>query len=162
SRRRHTRSKRDWSSDVCSSDLLARFVWLLMPVLWCIQLGFKQPASLLSNPSAPLVFVLCCVLLAILLWRPLPRQQEKLPLRQVLTSLFLIAIPLTMAMASALGYHFSAITLMQRTLASVATLWLSVITYQIALRAITVLARQLAHRRAVLRRQYREQKGDVL
>src|SRR5699024_12007232 len=24
SRRRHTRSKRDWSSDVCSSDLLAR------------------------------------------------------------------------------------------------------------------------------------------
>src|SRR5699024_736621 len=25
SRRRHTRSKRDWSSDVCSSDLVARF-----------------------------------------------------------------------------------------------------------------------------------------
>src|SRR5699024_12032569 len=25
SRRRHTRSKRDWSSDVCSSDLLGRF-----------------------------------------------------------------------------------------------------------------------------------------
>src|SRR5699024_2373563 len=153
-----------WNALFCRQlhQRLARFVWLLMPVLWCIQLGFKQPASLLSNPSAPLVFVLCCVLLAILLWRPLPRQQEKLPLRQVLTSLFLIAIPLTMAMASALGYHFSAITLMQRTLASVATLWLSVITYQIALRAITVLARQLAHRRAVLRRQYREQKGDVL
>src|SRR5699024_11965910 len=26
SRRRHTRSKRDWSSDVCSSDLAADFV----------------------------------------------------------------------------------------------------------------------------------------
>src|SRR5207249_8465183 len=26
SRRRHTRSKRDWSSDVCSSDLIAREV----------------------------------------------------------------------------------------------------------------------------------------
>src|SRR5207249_8793109 len=26
SRRRHTRSKRDWSSDVCSSDLLFEFV----------------------------------------------------------------------------------------------------------------------------------------
>src|SRR5207249_5204702 len=26
SRRRHTRSKRDWSSDVCSSDLLAEIV----------------------------------------------------------------------------------------------------------------------------------------
>src|SRR5699024_12474538 len=27
SRRRHTRSKRDWSSDVCSSDLLAGGAW---------------------------------------------------------------------------------------------------------------------------------------
>src|SRR5207249_8952596 len=26
SRRRHTRSKRDWSSDVCSSDLVARTI----------------------------------------------------------------------------------------------------------------------------------------
>src|SRR5699024_11534813 len=26
SRRRHTRSKRDWSSDVCSSDLNARYI----------------------------------------------------------------------------------------------------------------------------------------
>src|SRR5207249_5551000 len=29
SRRRHTRSKRDWSSDVCSSDLLVK--WLKKP-----------------------------------------------------------------------------------------------------------------------------------
>src|SRR5699024_12186937 len=28
SRRRHTRSKRDWSSDVCSSDLAAFVAWL--------------------------------------------------------------------------------------------------------------------------------------
>src|SRR5207249_9362104 len=34
SRRRHTRSKRDWSSDVCSSDLTASDRWqLIMPVL---------------------------------------------------------------------------------------------------------------------------------
>src|SRR5699024_6100329 len=31
SRRRHTRSKRDWSSDVCSSDLLAEFFTNLIP-----------------------------------------------------------------------------------------------------------------------------------
>src|SRR5699024_11734270 len=30
SRRRHTRSKRDWSSDVCSSDLLSKNV--LLPI----------------------------------------------------------------------------------------------------------------------------------
>src|SRR5438067_4083084 len=28
SRRRHTRSKRDWSSDVCSSDLLVAIFWM--------------------------------------------------------------------------------------------------------------------------------------
>src|SRR5699024_11446583 len=27
SRRRHTRSKRDWSSDVCSSDLAGEKIW---------------------------------------------------------------------------------------------------------------------------------------
>src|SRR5699024_11577020 len=32
SRRRHTRSKRDWSSDVCSSDLIHRF--LILRVLY--------------------------------------------------------------------------------------------------------------------------------
>src|SRR5699024_7573954 len=31
SRRRHTRSKRDWSSDVCSSDLIARWGAFLAP-----------------------------------------------------------------------------------------------------------------------------------
>src|SRR5437868_7234563 len=36
SRRRHTRSKRDWSSDVCSSDLLTTFagdetMWAALP-----------------------------------------------------------------------------------------------------------------------------------
>src|SRR5699024_7529060 len=31
SRRRHTRSKRDWSSDVCSSDLLSQMLLLRQP-----------------------------------------------------------------------------------------------------------------------------------
>src|SRR5699024_3962416 len=42
SRRRHTRSKRDWSSDVCSSDLTTRsynFTWQLM------QVGFPYPST---------------------------------------------------------------------------------------------------------------------
>src|SRR5699024_12065099 len=37
SRRRHTRSKRDWSSDVCSSDLLHQLLVdvLLHPMVFC-------------------------------------------------------------------------------------------------------------------------------
>src|SRR5690349_22879780 len=31
SRRRHTRSLRDWSSDVCSSDLRSRLEWQQLP-----------------------------------------------------------------------------------------------------------------------------------
>src|SRR5699024_12004438 len=44
SRRRHTRSKRDWSSDVCSSDLIGYDVFLkylsvdTLAVLWFPQL----------------------------------------------------------------------------------------------------------------------------
>src|SRR5699024_3267560 len=42
SRRRHTRSKRDWSSDVCSSDLAelgVTYVYVSPPNYW----GFQQP-----------------------------------------------------------------------------------------------------------------------
>src|SRR3712207_6939644 len=35
SRRRHTRYWRDWSSDVCSSDLQ---VWLMMGIATCVEL----------------------------------------------------------------------------------------------------------------------------
>src|SRR5699024_12098585 len=50
SRRRHTRSKRDWSSDVCSSDLLviplaiALTVYTPWPTNWIIA---DHPAQLL-------------------------------------------------------------------------------------------------------------------
>src|SRR5207249_6802629 len=37
SRRRHTISKRDWSSDVCSSDLLARWMQVLQ-----VRCGFRR------------------------------------------------------------------------------------------------------------------------
>src|SRR5699024_12881566 len=48
SRRRHTRSKRDWSSDVCSSDLSHRFqpsarrLWLRDPLAVHLGAGAKQ------------------------------------------------------------------------------------------------------------------------
>src|SRR5699024_6351313 len=54
SRRRHTRSKRDWSSDVCSSDLTSTFVGApdLQDTVWpwCLQQKFNMPPP----PSNPL------------------------------------------------------------------------------------------------------------
>src|SRR2546428_3029865 len=47
SRRRHTRSDRDWSSDVCSSDLGGRHVAILLSI-WRAQRAFLPlPAVLL-------------------------------------------------------------------------------------------------------------------
>src|SRR5207249_8371945 len=46
SRRRHTRSKRDWSSDVCSSDLTAR--GLAGSALYVVADGFLKGALFLG------------------------------------------------------------------------------------------------------------------
>src|SRR5699024_2343518 len=47
SRRRHTRSKRDWSSDVCSSDLDHYVGWAmhLYPTLWARMRGADDLAA---------------------------------------------------------------------------------------------------------------------
>src|SRR5699024_11326433 len=52
SRRRHTRSKRDWSSDVCSSDLVRAYDLRSGEVLWRSRLpagGQSTPASYLGR-----------------------------------------------------------------------------------------------------------------
>src|SRR5271165_7482388 len=58
SRRRHTRFSRDWSSDVCSSDLLPRLcrgqpIWdgLTCRAQFCPSWG--PPLRLQSSPSRP-------------------------------------------------------------------------------------------------------------
>src|SRR5207247_2860995 len=63
-RRRHTRSTRDWSSDVCSSDLLPLLMYLLV-TLPCINRVSPSGlcrrishVSLWSMPSSPIQFVI--------------------------------------------------------------------------------------------------------
>src|SRR5699024_11828889 len=77
SRRRHTRSKRDWSSDVCSSDLAeddffsvvvlgealgvpdpaAYYTAELMPALWD---DFHAWHRRMGLPRSPLDHIACC------------------------------------------------------------------------------------------------------
>src|SRR5699024_11863876 len=49
SRRRHTRSKRDWSSDVCSSDL--------DQLEWAIELGYDAVGLMQAQKSQRLIDV---------------------------------------------------------------------------------------------------------
>lgn len=136
---------------------------LLLPVLWSIQLGLHFPSSVMSNPFAPLLLVLAGLALAWMLRRPLAQQQsaqERIALLPLLGALALLSLPLSVAAASALGYHYTAITLAQRLLLSLLALWGCFLGYHLGLRALTVSARQLAYERAVLRRQYRDEKSS--
>src|SRR5207249_8635210 len=51
SRRRHTRSKRDWSSDVCSSDLVLIDVAAVRPGVQDFGANTKPPHELRSNAA---------------------------------------------------------------------------------------------------------------
>src|SRR5699024_11584916 len=64
SRRRHTRSKRDWSSDVCSSDLLGSLVsrvedvqQLILPMTFLIMIAFFIAMFGLNMPESKLVVI---------------------------------------------------------------------------------------------------------
>src|SRR5699024_12404480 len=49
SRRRHTRSKRDWSSDVCSSDLLLRFPFYITKKIFSVSKSKDNNGKTRSN-----------------------------------------------------------------------------------------------------------------
>src|SRR5699024_8932825 len=65
SRRRHTRSKRDWSSDVCSSDLFPQGLYAViqefnglysMPLLAIVLVGFYSKKTSATGAKIALVF----------------------------------------------------------------------------------------------------------
>src|SRR5699024_11783694 len=56
SRRRHTRSKRDWSSDVCSSDLI-------LLTLITIAIMFSSIVIFGTDPHIPLAIVLLLLMM---------------------------------------------------------------------------------------------------
>src|SRR5690606_39415975 len=51
SRRRHTRFSRDWSSDVCSSDLSTSVFWWGTPCSTRIQKYWESPATIIRIRS---------------------------------------------------------------------------------------------------------------
>src|SRR2546429_2611490 len=55
SRRRHTRCSRDWSSDVCSSDLQLVFlgILILIPLIYTEALPKTMMATMLTAPPPP-------------------------------------------------------------------------------------------------------------
>src|SRR5699024_12235161 len=60
SRRRHTRSKRDWSSDVCSSDLVStvfnvNFIGLQTCIIFAVHLAMAKYPKLMHRPAKRLL-----------------------------------------------------------------------------------------------------------
>src|SRR5699024_11904741 len=60
SRRRHTRSKRDWSSDVCSSDLCIAFSGLM--ILFSGEIHLEKDGN---NRLLQIISLLCLVITGI-------------------------------------------------------------------------------------------------
>src|SRR5699024_484033 len=62
SRRRHTRSKRDWSSDVCSSDLkyMSWPCWFVLSNLYIYQSFDSSYCSPLHTFLSDFLFFPCC------------------------------------------------------------------------------------------------------
>src|SRR5699024_12093394 len=68
SRRRHTRSKRDWSSDVCSSDLA--LAGMLGGALTFLILVITKPFALVSEPIIASPISLALVIVVSLMTAP--------------------------------------------------------------------------------------------
>src|SRR5690606_21486117 len=60
SRRRHTRFSRDWSSDVCSSDLFFKFYLLILFYELFKHFSYPQPMKFKSLFLAFCLVILCC------------------------------------------------------------------------------------------------------
>src|SRR5699024_11996160 len=76
SRRRHTRSKRDWSSDVCSSDLQYRYRITadgetFLQQFPCDMPDFHNPLALLQDKSSRFLELVATMLY----FRDLPRDE---------------------------------------------------------------------------------------
>src|SRR5690606_40798743 len=72
SRRRHTRFSRDWSSDVCSSDLISLwgFIWIwvgLAVVIVTFQYGANGVEGGISLPLVMLVVLTATMALAVIM-----------------------------------------------------------------------------------------------
>src|SRR2546428_6865056 len=77
SRRRHTRSDRDWSSDVCSSDLHERRYLVIGSAIAALMQSFVPQQALLAVGSGPLASVLVMQALAFVLSVCSTRSEER-------------------------------------------------------------------------------------
>lgn len=133
---------------------------LLLPLMWTIQLGYRQPISLMDNPLGSLIFVITSAALVVVFWQPPTRLDNKLAFFPTLLSIVLLSLPLGVAFASATGYHYSAIIVAQRLLISATLVWVCYLGYNLANRALVVTARKIAYRRALQRREARRKEEE--
>src|SRR5699024_11778541 len=90
SRRRHTRSKRDWSSDVCSSDLTPTVATVGVPstlyffsCLPSVPYSCSSPSQASMTPSADGVTVVHFFGTSIFFAPPSPDSSASVPMRRV-------------------------------------------------------------------------------
>src|SRR5690606_40355632 len=79
SRRRHTRFSRDWSSDVCSSDLIEQRVDQYLALIELQQFGGRYPAQLSGGQRQRVALARALIFAPdiVLMDEPLGRSEER-------------------------------------------------------------------------------------
>lgn len=130
---------------------------VFVPVGLVIAIGEQAPELLAEDRLGLLVMLFSGPLLAWLLVRAAlyypTRRQIKGGLVRGTTTAGMAAIPLTLTVLSALGYHYTAIRLGGRLVDTFYILLLWILVAATARRGLAVAARRLAYRRAVARRE---------
>lgn len=143
----------NWSST--TRDELRRFItplgWLLIPASFILTLLKGQPLLLPEDPLGPLILIALGLLLAAqlarLMWRLPPLYAS--PLVHSLITLALVALPLTLATITSLGYYYTGLQLMSQLLATLYLLVAWVVTEATLFKAIHQATARLAHQRAI-------------
>lgn len=141
----------NWSENTLGQlrSFIGPLGWLLLPASFTLALLETQPLLLPEDPLGPLILIALGLLLAEqfgrLMWR-LPFLYAS-PLLHWLITLLLVALPLTLAAITSLGYYYTGLQLTSQLLATLYLLVAWVITEATLYKVIHQATARLAHQR---------------
>ncbi|MDF7680367.1 mechanosensitive channel MscK [Enterobacteriaceae bacterium ESL0689] len=134
---------------------IVRITLALLPLNFWSVLSELSPLSLMEDVLGQLVIFLNLLLIAVLVWpicRESWRDKESHGLRLLIVTVLSIVPVLLMAL-TAMGYFYTTLRLSGRWIDTVYLVMMWNLLYQTVLRGLSVAARRIAMRRALVRRQ---------
>ncbi|MHB0776436.1 mechanosensitive channel MscK [Halomonas sp. WWR20] len=152
-----------WSAGYVA-QLRRLLLWLgiaLIPVILISNMAQYTEARLAERPLSLLLLIAGLVAMSILLARVILAHIPVFGLKlfRLLLGLALAGVPLVLAGLIVLGYEYTALRLIGRSITTIYILGLWILVEAAVVRGLAVAARRLAYRRAVARRRAQVQEG---